>query len=262
MEKFNTPALFIGIQGVLSLYAVGRQIGVTLNIGEGLTQITPVDKGYAIPGASTCLKLGGQDLRLNLGKLLQMGSRYEALNHYQNSLEHCRNMVEKLCYVALDFEKEMECPPKKTKAEEESYELPCGSIITLQDEKFRCPELLFKPSLLGNLNEHNIEEGIHKICFDTISKCDFEIHPLLYNSIALSGGCTMFRGFPARFEKEIGELVPDGTKVKVIAPDVRKNSVWIGASVLGSLATFKDMWITKEQYIEQGSAAIHKCPSV
>ena len=260
MEKFNTPALFIGIQGVLSLYAAGHKTGTTLTIGEGVTQVTPVDKGYAIPGASTCLKLGGRDLMLNLEKMLHMDSRYEALHHYRNEMTHCRNMVEKLCYVALDFEKELQSPPKKAKVEEESYELPCGNIITLQDEKFRCPELLFKPSLLGNLNEHNIEEGIHKVCFDTISKCDLEVHPILYKSIVLSGGCTMFQGFPERLEKEIQELVP-GSKVKVIAPETRKNSVWIGASLLGGLTAFKDMWITKEQYLEQGPAAIHKCPS-
>ena len=261
MEKFNTPALFIAIQGVLSLYAAGRETGTTLSIGRGVTQITPVHKGYAIQGVSTCLKLGGQDLRLNLSKLLIENGSYEALYHYQNCLDHCDKMLEKLCYVALDYEQELESPAKKVKLEQESYELPSGEIITPQDEKFRCPELLFKPSFLGNLNENNIEKGIHEQCFDTISKCDFELHPSLQKNIVLSGGSTMFPGLPERLEKEIQSLITVNRKVKVIAPEHRKNCVWIGGSILGSLTTFKDMWVTKEEYNEQGSCVIHKCPS-
>jgi actin-related protein len=259
MEKFNTPAMFIGIQTLLSLYAAGRQTGTALSIGAGATQVTPVNKGFAISGASTCLKLGGHDLRLNLAKILTEGG-FTMSNHH-DFLDHAQNMLEKLCYVAWDFEQEMQSPSKKAKVEDESYELPDGEIITPRDEKFRCPEVLFQPSLLGNLNEYDIEEGIHKMCFDTISKCDFEIHPLLYKNIVLSGGCTMFPGLPERLTKEIQGLVPAATKVKVIAPEHRKNSVWIGGSILASLSMFKDMWITKEQYGELGPAVIHKCPS-
>jgi actin-related protein len=259
MEKFKTPAMFIGIQGVLSLYAAGRQTGIAVSIGGDATQFTPVDKGYAIPGASICLKLGGRDLRLNLAKLLTQSGSY--IGNYGNFFDHAQNMVEKFCYVALDFKQEVESPPKKAKVEEESYELPGGEIITLKDETFRCPELLFQPSLLGNLNENNIKEGIPKLCFDTISKCDFEIHPLLYKNIVLSGGCSMLPGLSERLEKDIKELAPTGSDVKVIAADHRKNSVWIGGSILASLATFQDMWVTKEQYNEQGPSVIHKCPS-
>ena len=259
METFNIPALFIGIQGVLSLYAAGRQTGIAVSIGGLTTQITPVDKGYAIPGASICLKLGGQDLRLNLSKLLtESGSD---IGNYGNFLDHAQNILEKFCYVALDFEQEMESPPKKAKVEKESYELPGREIITIQDEKFKCPELLFKPSLLGNLNENNINEGIHKLCFDTIAKCDSEIQSLLYKNIVLSGGCSMLPGLSERLEKDIKGLAPADREVKVIASDHRKNSAWIGGSILASLATFEDQWITKEQYREQGPSVIHKCPS-
>lgn len=259
MENFNPPALFVGIQGVLSVYAAGRETGTALSIGGGLTQITPVHKGYAVPGASSYLKLGGQDLRLNLSKILTEAGH--AIVNYRNFLDHAQNIFEKFCYVALDFQQELVSPAKKTKVEEESYELPNGEIITPKDEKFRCPELLFEPSLLGNLNEHNIKEGIHKTCFDAISACDFDIHPALCKNIVLSGGCTMLPGLPQRLEKEIKRLLSVGREVTVIAPAHRKNSVWIGGSILASLSSFKDMWVTKAQYEEQGPSVIHKCPS-
>ena len=58
--------------------------------------------------------------------------------------------------------------------------------------------------------------------------------------------------------KELIGLVPAGMKVKVIAPPERKYSVWIGGSILGSLSTFHDMWITKEEYDESGPAIVHR----
>ena len=36
--------------------------------------------------------------------------------------------------------------------------------------------------------------------------------------------------------------------VKVFAPNERKFSCWIGASILGSLSTFQSMWINKSDY--------------
>ncbi|XP_028395498.1 actin, clone 302-like isoform X2 [Dendronephthya gigantea] len=253
-EKFNVPAVFVGIQGVLSLYASGCMVGTALSIGGGVTQVTPVDKGYAIPGASTCLKLGGHDLRQNLAKILMESGN---MINSKNFLYQMEKALQKFCYVALDFDEEM----KSNEVKQESYELPDGEVIKLQDEKFRCPELLFKPSLMRNLNEYDIKEGIHKVCFDTIAKCDSEIQPLLHKGIVLSGGSTLIPGLEKRLEKEVQGLVPTGTTVEVIAPEQRKNSVWIGGSILGGMATFKDMWITKEQYTDQGPSVMQKCPS-
>ena len=38
------------------------------------------------------------------------------------------------------------------------------------------------------------------------------------------------------------------------------NSVWIGGSILASLTCYKQLWITKEDYLENGKNIIHnKC---
>ena len=41
-------------------------------------------------------------------------------------------------------------------------------------------------------------------------------------------------------------------KIKVVAPLERKYSVWIGVSILSSLSTFQQMWISKGEFDESG----------
>ena len=62
----------------------------------------------------------------------------------------------------------------------------------------------------------------------------------------------MYPGISDRMQKEITALAPSSMKVKIIAPPERKYSVWIGGSILASLSTFQQMWISKQEYDESG----------
>merc|ERR1719362_2463836 len=88
--------------------------------------------------------------------------------------------------------------------------------------------------------------GIHETTYNSIMKCDVDIRKDLYANTVMSGGTTMYPGIADRMQKEITALAPSTIKIKIIAPPERKYSVWIGGSILSSLSTFQQMWITKQ----------------
>lgn len=244
-ETFNAPALFVSMQAVLSLYATGRITGVVLDSGDGVTHAVPIYEGFAMPHSIMRVDVAGRDVSRYLKLLLRKeGHNFKTTSEF----EIVRTIKEKVCYLAQNPQKE-----ESLENERGLYMLPDGSQIEIGKARFRAPEVLFRPDLIGEECE-----GLHEVLAYAILKSDMDLRKVLFSNVVLSGGSTLFKGFGDRLLAEIKKLAPKEMKIKISAPQERLYSTWIGGSILASLDTFKKMWVSKREYEEEGARAVHK----
>jgi actin-related protein len=211
--------------------------------GEGVTHISPIYDGYVIPHAIIRTNLGGRDVTNYLIRILTERGCYFRTMAEQ---EIVRAMKEKLSRVTLNFETEM-------KSEESIYELPDKQKIFIGNEKYRCMECLFQPALLGSEIP-----GIHENLYKSIFRTDIDLRRILCNNIVFSGGTTLSPGIAERTKKELETLVPSGVTINIDTPAERKHATWLGGSILASLSSFKDEWITTQEYNEVGDSILYR----
>jgi actin beta/gamma 1 len=250
-ETFRVPALYIENTSVLALHASDCTTGIVLDCGDGVSHAVPIYEGRALLNGTFRINLAGRGLTDYLMKILaERGYSFTTTAER----EVVQDIKDKSCFVALDFDQDMQ----KAKQNNFSYELPDGQVITIGNERFRCPEALFQPAFVGMESK-----GIAEMLYQSIFECDLDIRSDLSKNIVLSGGTTLFAGFPERLKKEVQKLVTQNisSKVKVMAPPERKYSTWTGGSTLASSETFQQRWITKQEYDEHGPSIVHqKCP--
>jgi len=215
-------------------------------------------EGACIVPAMQRLDVGGRDITSYLSSLLsEKGYSFASSTSSSSSSSAGFELVRELKESMLEFaENEASASPSSAHmrhVEEETYTLPDGNPVKVGSERFRAAEALFSPDLLGVESE-----GVHKMAYSSMMKCGVDIRKYLYSNILLSGGTTTTRGFTNRFHNSVSSLLPSTLSINVNSPHDRIHSVWIGGSILASLSTFQQMYITRKEYDEVGSSVVSK----
>ena len=175
-ETFSFPAFSVSPDAVLALHALGKTTGMAVSSGEGATHAVPVWEGNQLPFAISRLDIAGRDMTEHLAKLLSEGGHAFAGT---SEREAAQAIKEKLCYVALNYESELQVAASGDSLNK-SYELPDGRVISVGSECFRVPEGLFRPSQLG-LGCASLPEAT----LSSIENCDESIRGLMFGYIAM-----------------------------------------------------------------------------
>ncbi|ORY63874.1 actin family [Pseudomassariella vexata] len=122
-------------------------------------------------------------------------------------------------------------------------------VLTLRNERFTVPELLFHPSDIGMR-----QSGLANLVMESLSVLPIGLWPGLLANIVVVGGNGLFDGFIQRLQKEIVQLVPDECIVRVARPADPITSTWLGGANLAKSEELAGLCITKQEYEEHGGA--------
>lgn len=251
-EKFDPKGAQCQVQAVLALYASGRTTGNVLDSGDGVTHTVPVFKGYGNRTAVQAVRNAGRNVTKVLITCL---NKYHDINlsGESNGIEIARDVKEKCCRVALDYDSEM-AEIKQDATKKVSYEFKDGRIIDLGESVIEPAESLFNPRVTG-LQVAGIKEMLEA----TIQGCNMQVRAEMYKNTVLSGGTSCIPGFSDRVLKEFKQVVPPNAQdqIKINAPSDRKFAVFNGGSILSCLSSFQSKWVTRDEYAEKGHEACH-----
>lgn len=294
-EKYGVPAVFLAKDAVLSAFSIGRPTGLVVDLGHSGAKTAAVHDGYVLEKSVRRGVLGGSMLadsmlaateargipvrpRYSFEKVEIEEGEWEVRDRKcPNTSDSYRRMV--VGGIAADMV-ESTCRMSETPFDGESsanipsaaHELPCGKEVPVGAERFLIPEGLFRPAALeayapkrpgegsswGKLAE---AKGLAEQVMDSLEGVDVDLRKELLASVVLTGGCSMLPNVRERLEREVSALAPGIAKVKVISSLTsveRRFSTWIGGSILASLGSFQQMWMSREEYEEHGASLIHR----
>uniref|UniRef100_A0A7S0R612 Actin-related protein 4 n=1 Tax=Chlamydomonas leiostraca TaxID=1034604 RepID=A0A7S0R612_9CHLO len=294
-EKLRVPALYLAKNAVLSAFATARQTGLVVDAGYRGTTVAAVHDGYVLQKSVCKLPVGGQLLNTLMQKALE-GRGFSFKPRYQikrverlpgefsvetlqlpNTTPSFHNFqVEALVADVREALAKVNDVPYDEAAHAQlptvQYELPDGQEILVGADRLKVPEVYFQPGLLSsfpNLPAESIPRRadgsqlsrLQDVVVESINKCDVDVRKDLYQGVILTGGVSGTTGLRDRLERELAERGPNAARIKVTMPAnpiERRFSVWIGGSILSSLGSFQQMWMSKKEYEEHGAGLIHR----
>jgi len=286
-EKFGAPGFYMAKNGVLSAFASNRTSGLVLDCGASHTTTIPIHDGYVLNKAVAQSPLGGEFILSKCRQLLEEQLDIEVVPYYMIKSKEavkpneparfvrrlgstdCNQLTESYKkfmgrQTLLDFATQVLQVSDTSYQESEisvlprmPYEFPNGFNSDFGEERYRIPEALFNPSILKGIAPNSMLDVVHLIT-SSINMCDAELRSSFFSNITVVGGNSLLNGFVDRLNFAFNQL---NYKTKISSPPTtaeRRFSSWIGGSILGSLGTFHQMWISKQEYEETGRFIVDK----
>lgn len=283
--RFAVPAVFLGRAPVLAAFAAGRHTGLVVDLGASAARVCPVVDGMALRAACVSERsLGGDALNDAVARLLLPGdldvfpccvaSRtpvplgdapvcalvpgFDASTGVTSSFvgHQRRLLLEEIKESALAASEAPATDAELAVRPPKYYELPSGAARQFGVPRFAACEALFSS-----------EAGLPALVARALQMCDGEARALAYGgAVLLTGGGACIPGVAERVAHELARLPAyAGGRVRVqptgATPAERRAGAWLGGSILASLGSFAQMWLTRAEFLQHGASYIdRKCP--
>ncbi|XP_057523696.1 actin-related protein 5 isoform X3 [Amaranthus tricolor] len=147
--------------------------------------------------------------------------------------------------------------PKSESASYQTADAPRPRSLTKEDfqiqigvERFRCPEILFNPNIVG-IDQSGLDEMIG-VSLRRFSPKGQGLEEKLTSSILLTGGSCQYPGMSERLEAGVRMIRPCGTPIRVVKAANPVYDAWRGASLYASSLDFPQQIVSKLEYEEMG----------
>ncbi|KAF1820982.1 actin-related protein, ARP6 class [Dissoconium aciculare CBS 342.82] len=254
---------------------------LVVDIGHSHTTVTPLYQGHPLHPACRRLEIGGR-LLTNLLK-----ERLSRTMDMQREEWIVQEMKEDTCYVAADLgdfsdrlERAWKGGQKDPREVDASvlvdYVLPdyeqlkrgyakpydvnktarmrlgiggaAEPAITVGNERFTVPELLFAPSDIGMQ-----QDGIPGVILQSLDALPKGLWQPLLASILVVGGTSKMPGLVERLERELRNKIDDSYSVRVVRAEDPTKNVWLGGARLAQDSELlRSLSVTRAEYIEHG----------
>lgn len=256
LDDFRVKGINLTHQAILSLHAYNSKSGIIVDIGDRL-DVIPIIEGYIVESGVTRLPYGGQRMIHHLKHALAE-KNISVVSDVETYL--ARYILEQLCYVAEDYNEELQ----RYHTNPDDFEMSISTShffkedttldeIILDLGRFHVPEGLFTPEKWGIDNP-----GLHKLVHHAIQECGVDLRREMSRSIYVSGGLTLLPGFAERLENEVDKLTPNTITPKVHASPYRYHMSYIGACQIALGDKFDEICLTKQIWKKEGNTCVKK----
>ncbi|KAF8639990.1 hypothetical protein AX17_001236 [Amanita inopinata Kibby_2008] len=286
-EDFQVPAFYIANTGVLNAFAAGKGSALVIDVGQTMASVTPVVDGYVLRKGLSYSQLPTlihAHARHILTSPMPIRPAIELLPH---QLIASKTPVEPNAtpkYTLRDDRIRGTTNGWRTWAEQREvdewiqcvagvleqgwndqaaaarplrqYEFPTGFNTAFGSERFQIGEQFFWHSQQLVASNPNLPKTIPALITESLRACDPELRQVLMGNVVLTGGGSLFPGFADRLHSELARSFQH---VKIHAPGntvERRYGGWLGGSILASLGTFHQLWISREEWQEHGKSIV------
>ncbi|KAF2862153.1 actin-related protein, ARP4 class [Piedraia hortae CBS 480.64] len=290
MEDWGVPAYFVAKSAQLAAYANGKATALVVDVGHRQSSVTAVWEGMVLKKSHFRSPLAGEFINSQIRKLfaslappvpivpyyrvqsklaVEPGSPAQATYASYDNIRRSFNAQEedqvlhsfKECVVQVwpgpgrlehGIEAARHTPPRP-------FEMPDGYHNVFGLERYQLAEPLFDARAGGDTNI-NSQDTLPSLVHRALNNCDVETRPTLLSNVVVTGAGSLLDRLPERLQADVQALYPN-PRVRVIAPSTsadRKFAPWLGGSILASLGSFHQMWISRDEYNEVGSSIVEK----
>ncbi|PFH62124.1 hypothetical protein XA68_15085 [Ophiocordyceps unilateralis] len=274
MENWGCPAFWISRTPVLAAFAAGKATALVVDVGGSNTSVTAIHDGMVLKRSIQRSPVGGLWLssqtavdagmppQVRLRKWpFEISDSFRAYEEERVLTEFKESVVEVWRgpgrYGMPGNEDYVRSQPGRV------FEMPDGYNQMWREQRFKVTEGMWDENAGYPLPESDRltkSQTIPELIRAALGAVDVDLRGNLLANVVVTGSTSLINGFNDRLNNELSAMYP-GLKVKLHAAGLtteRRFGAWIGGSILASLGTFHQMWISRKEYEENGAGVVEK----